>query len=167
MDPLTEAQIRGSFVNCTKGEVKRLRLPSDLGEKRWDDLDFLGWIDPRAPMQSYLVAPVSTGELVGVQLRRNVGGKGPARARMCSLCITTHPKSGVALMVAPRAGQAGRDGNSVGIDICADLACSFYARGILAPPAMSHARETLSIEDRIARLQVNVETFLGRARAQA
>src|SRR4051794_32411019 len=117
---LTESEIRASFVNCTKGEVKRLRTPSDLDDQRWDNLDFLGWIDPRAPMQSYLVVPRGQ-ELLGVQLRRNVGGKGPKRARMCSICLTHHSGPGVSLMVAPRAGSSGREGNSVGIDICADL----------------------------------------------
>jgi hypothetical protein len=163
--PLTDAQIRASFVNCTKGEVKRLRLPVDLDEQRWDDLDFLGWVDPRAPMQSYVVVPTDEA-LVGIQLRRNVGGKGPKRARMCSICLTHHSGPGVSLMVAPRAGSSGRDGNSVGIDICADLRCSLYVRGLIAAPTSAQTRETLSTEDRVARLQANVETFASRVVGQ-
>lgn len=161
MEQLTEAQIRASFINATQGEAKRLRVPADLADQPWENLDFLGWIDPRAPMQSYLVVPLA-GTATGIQLRRNVGGQGPKRVRMCSLCLTTHPATGVSLMVAPRAGSAGREGNSLGIDICSDLNCSLYVRGIVAPPTMSHARETLPVEDKIARLQTNAETFAAR-----
>ncbi|MET0525925.1 MAG: FBP domain-containing protein [Nocardioides sp.] len=162
MDPLTESQVRSSFVNCSKGEAKRLNLPPDLGLRRWPDLDFLGWVDPRAPMQSYLVVPTDTHGLVGVRMRRNTSGTGPRRARMCSLCLTTHPGQGVSLMVAPRAGTSGREGNSVGLDICASLECSQYARGQLPLPSISAAHETLTTEERIARLQRNVLTFVAR-----
>ena len=65
-------------------------------------------------------------------------------------------------MVARRAGRSGRDGNTVGLDICADLDCSLYARGLLAPPAMSTAHETLPVEARIARLRRNLEGFVER-----
>ena len=83
MDALTEKQIRASFVNCTRGEASRLRLPPDLGTTPWDDLDFLGWVDPRSPLHGYLVVPTD-GRPVGVQLRRNQRGEGPRRTRMCS-----------------------------------------------------------------------------------
>jgi FBP C-terminal treble-clef zinc-finger len=40
--PLTEQQIRAAFVNCSKGEAKRLHVPRDLAGQPWADLDFLG-----------------------------------------------------------------------------------------------------------------------------
>jgi len=163
MDPVTEVQIRGSFINASKGEAKRLNLPADLGEARWADLDFLGWVDPKAPLQAYLVVPTDDG-LAGVQLRRNTSGAGPRRAKMCSLCLTTHSGQGVSLMVAKRAGQAGRDGNTVGLDICAGLECSLYARGILPVPSVSAAHETLTTDERVDRLRGNLLTFVSRVR---
>ena len=45
MRALTEQAIRDSFVNCSRGEAKRLATPRDLDERPWDDLDFLGWRD--------------------------------------------------------------------------------------------------------------------------
>ncbi|WP_110207090.1 FBP domain-containing protein [Nocardioides daejeonensis] len=162
MEPLTESEIRSSFVNCSKGEAKRLNLP-DLRDLDWENLDFLGWVDPKAPLQAILVTGTPTGP-VGVQLRRNTSGAGPRRAKMCSLCLTTHPGQGVSLMVARRAGQPGRDGNTVGLDICADLECSLYTRGLRPLPTMSAAHETLSVEDRIARLELNLRAFLERVR---
>ena len=47
--PLTESEIRAAFVNCTKGEAKRLNVPRDLAEQPWEDLDFLGWRDRSRP----------------------------------------------------------------------------------------------------------------------
>ena len=163
MEALTATQVRSSFVNCSKGEARRLNLPADLEERRWPDLDFLGWVDPKAPLRSYLVVPTEDRGPVGLQLRLNAAGVGARRARMCSLCTTTHSGRGVALMVAPRAGQAGRDGNSVGVDICGSLECSLYARGLIPVPALSAAHETLSVEDRVARLRRNVLGFVERA----
>jgi hypothetical protein len=55
MIPVTENEIRGSFINCSKGEAKRLNLPRDLDSRRWEDLDFLGWRDPMAHERAYLV----------------------------------------------------------------------------------------------------------------
>lgn len=159
MESLLEREIRASFVNCSRGEATRAHLPEDLAERPWDDLDFLGWVDPKAPQTGYLVAPGDAGP-VGIVLRRNQGGAG--RARMCSLCLTTHSGTGVSLMVAKRAGRAGRDGNSVGLDICSGLECSLYARGVLAAPAVAAAHETLPAEARVARLRRNLAAFLGR-----
>lgn len=158
MEALTEPTIRASFLNCTKGEASRLHVPADLDQVAWEALDFFGWVDPRAPLRAYLVTRLD-GDLRGVQLRRNTSGAG--RARMCSLCATTHPGSGVSLMVAPRAGQSGRNGNTVGLDICADLACSLYARG-LRKPAGATVYETLSVEERIARVERNLAVFVAR-----
>ncbi|WP_434096241.1 FBP domain-containing protein [Streptosporangium roseum] len=44
--PVTERDIRTSFVNRSKGEAKRLDLPEDLADHPWDDL---GWRDPGSP----------------------------------------------------------------------------------------------------------------------
>ncbi len=155
---LTEREIRGSFVNCSRGEVARLTVP-DLDLVAWPELDYLGWVDPRAPLQAAVVVP-HEGEPMGVRLRRNQGGSG--RARMCSWCCTVHPGSGVALMVANRAGRAGRDGNTTGAEVCADLRCSAYARGTLPAPSVSTVAETIPAERRTERLQDNLGAFLRR-----
>src|SRR5690349_4519993 len=101
MRSVDEREVRASFVNASRGEVTRLRVPADLAERPWQDMDFLGWVDERAPLQCYLVVPAAGDGVVGIRLRRNAAGVGPRRARMCSLCLTTHPGQGVALMVAP------------------------------------------------------------------
>lgn len=161
MRTLTEQDIRGSFVNCSKGEAKRLAVPRDLEELSWDDLDFLGWRDPGAPDRSYLVAE-RAGELVGVSMRFPSVRRGFLHRSLCSLCLTTHPGGGVSLMTARKAGPAGRDGNSVGLYMCTDLACSLYLRGRKAPPTGSRVEESLSLDERIARTAGHLSAFLDK-----
>ncbi len=162
MEPLTAELVRSSFINCSKGEAKRLPLPRDLAAVRWERLDFLGWRDPGAPGAAYLVAPEPDGP-VGLVLRLSSERRATGRKNMCSLCLTVHSTTDVALMVAPRPGASGRAGNTVGAYLCVDLACSLYARG-LERPERAQPEETLTPEQKVARLQVNLATFLRRVR---
>ncbi|MGW6054382.1 FBP domain-containing protein [Streptomyces sp. NPDC055189] len=162
MKPLTEHDIRTSFVNCSKGEAKRLPLPKNLADlDHWDALDFLGWFDLSAPDRKYLVVERS-GELVGLSLRSASGNRGFLRRSLCSLCLTTHPGSGVSLMTAPKAGRAGREGNSVGLYVCSDLDCSLYVRGKKKAAPGARMEESLTLEQQIERLRGNLDAFVER-----
>ncbi|MFF9391659.1 FBP domain-containing protein [Streptomyces griseoluteus] len=161
MRPLTEQDIRTSFVNCSKGDAKRLAVPRDLTERPWDDLDFLGWRDPGAPDRSYLVLERGTA-LVGIALRCPTVRRGFQHRSMCSVCLTTHRGGGVSLMTARKAGAAGREGNSVGVYMCADLACSLYVRGKKVPESGSRFEESLTTEEQIARAGGNLNAFVDR-----
>jgi hypothetical protein len=161
MRPLTEQDIRNSFINCSKGEAKRLAIPRDLAERPWHDLDFLGWRDPGAPDRSYLVTE-RENRLVGVTLRFPSSQRGFLHRSMCSLCMTTHPGNGVSLMTARKAGAAGREGNSVGVYMCADLACSLYVRGKKIPESGLRIEESLTVEQQIARATGNLSAFLDK-----
>jgi hypothetical protein len=163
VDALTEPQIRAAFVNCTKGEAKRLNIPKDLAARPWEHLDYFGWRDPQNPARGSLVADLG-GTLTAVMLRAPDNTVGHARKSLCSLCLTAH-SGGVSLMVAPRAGKSGQQGNSVGTYICADLACSLYIRG-KRDTGTSAMHETLTLDQRIARLATNLEVFLARVRTQ-
>ncbi|MFJ8533717.1 FBP domain-containing protein [Streptomyces sp. NPDC093591] len=161
MKPLTEQDIRNSFINCSKGEAKRLSLPRDLDERPWDDLDFLGWRDPGAPDRSYLVTE-REGRPTGVTLRFPSSQRGFLHRSMCSLCLTTHPGGGVSLMTARKAGTAGREGNSVGLYMCTDLACSLYIRGKKNLASGSRFEESLTTAEQIARTTGNLTAFLNK-----
>lgn len=160
MRAVSEQDIRASFVNCSKGEAKRLPLPRDLDERPWDDLDFLGWRDLSAPDRSYLVTDVD-GELTGITLRFPSQQRGFLHRSMCSVCLTTHPGSGVSLMTARKTGQAGRDGNSVGIYLCTDLDCSLYVRGRKNPAPGGRFEESLTVDQQIERTRTKLFAFLG------
>lgn len=164
MEALTADAIRACLVNCSKGEAKRLALPRDLAERPWADLDFFGWRDPSGSDRGGVVAE-HDGKLFGIVLRvvtapsaRFAGGRfAGARSTMCSLCLTTHPGGGVTLMAAPR--RAKRD-NTVGIRVCADFACSLYARGLKDVPSGGRMPETVTIEEKTARIRDNLGAFL-------
>lgn len=168
MEPLDEGAIRGSFVNCSKGEASRIRLPAGFtdGGVPWADLDFLGWTDPGAPLRALLVVPGAQGP-TGIVLRRPEARRGSAmRSSMCSVCLTDHAASGVALFVAPLAGPEGRKGNTVGEYLCADLACSLYLRGKRQPKLRLVRRdETLALDDRIDRAMTKLAAFTDRVAA--
>ena len=159
MEPLTERQIRSSFVNCSKGESQRLPVPRHLDELPWGDLDYLGWRDPQAPQRGYLVGR-HDDRWCGLVLRSSDSVAGVGRRSMCNLCLTART-GGVSLLVAPRAGKAGGRGNSVGTYICADLQCSLYLRGRLSTGSVG-MHETLSLQDRVTRLVDNVDALVGR-----
>jgi hypothetical protein len=162
MEPITEREIRASFVNCSKGEALRLGLPADLAERPWADLDFLGWRDPGAPERAYLVLE-RQGRLVGISLRASGGSaRGFASRSMCSICLTTRTGGGVALMTARRTGEAGRQGNSVGQYLCSDLQCSLFVRGIKGSAVGADLDESLALFDRVARTNANLNSFLER-----
>ncbi|WP_326671036.1 FBP domain-containing protein [Streptomyces canus] len=165
MEPLTEQEIRAAFVNCTKGEAKRLSVPRDLAERPWEDLDYFGWRDPQAPDRAYLVA-VLDGRPTALALRGSAAGSWQARRSMCSLCLTTH-SGGVSLMVARRAGRAGQQGNSVGAYMCDDLACSLYLRGKKDAGAGARLHETLTLDEKIRRTVTNLAAFVGKVTGAA
>jgi hypothetical protein len=161
--PLTEQEIRTAFVNCTKGEAKRLSVPRDLADRPWDDLDYLGWRDPRASHRAYLVTELD-GRPRAVALRCPSRSSWGLRRSMCSMCLTTHT-GGVSLMVAAKAGKAGQQGNSVGAYICGDLSCSLYVRGKKDVGAGGRLAESLTLEEKIQRTVANVAAFVGKVTA--
>ncbi|GAB3594492.1 FBP domain-containing protein [Angustibacter peucedani] len=160
MDPLTPDELKASFVNTSKSQRKALPLPADLASTPWHQLDYLGWRDPRSPGRAYLVAP-HRGDVVGLALRAPGSAGGRKRSSICALCWAVRTSSEVDLLVAPRAGAAGRAGNTVGTYVCADLACSANVRGLrkLELPQ----GETLPVPQRVERLQQRLEAFVDRA----
>ncbi|EPH39780.1 FBP domain-containing protein [Streptomyces aurantiacus] len=166
MRALGEKEIRASFVNCSKGEARRLTLPAGFTGTPWSDLDFLGWRDPKAPDRGYVVAE-RDGELVGIALRASTGARrSMLKSSICSVCVTPQAGSGIALLVAPRAGEAGRQGNSVGLYICADLACSLYVRGKKQSALARRFDESLTPEEQNDRTVRNLNGFLDQVLGQ-
>lgn len=157
MRPLDPAEIRASFVNCSRGEAKSVTLPADVP---WEKRDFLGWRDVKAPGRAYLVVPHGD-ELIGLSLRAAPPAKSRVRSNICAFCTTTHPLADITLFSARLAGKAGRDGNTVGTYLCADLACSAYLRGELKP-AVPQPKETLTREEAVERMNEKISRFVAR-----
>ena len=153
MQQLSPEDIRGSFINATKGEAGRVPLPG-LHEVMWEQREYLGWRDQQSPQRGYLVHWVDERP-VGLMLRASEFSLNPGIAAMCSWCRITRRSDEITLFSAPRAGQAGRDGNTIGTYVCDDLACSHMIR--LLPPAtpLQHPDELLAarIDGLVSRVQ--------------
>ena len=163
MKPLAEPEIRAAFVNCTKGEARRLNMPRDLGSRPWGDLDFLGWRDHQAPDRAYLAADLD-GTLVAIVLRSSAPSALHRVTNMCSICQTTHT-GGVSLLVAPRTGKAGQQGNTVGAYMCSDLACSLYVRGLKHVVGLGgRMPNSLTPQEEIDQAKANLADFIARVR---
>ena len=150
MQPLTPADIRESFVNASQGEAQRVPMPG-LHDVIWAEREFLGWRDQQAHQRGYLVHWVD-GRPVGLVLRASEFSLQPGIAAMCSFCRITRRSHQVSLFSAPRAGQAGRDGNTIGTYICDDLACSHLIR-VLPPSPDPAAMLAERIEGLVSRVQ--------------
>lgn len=162
MEPLTAEELRHSFVNSSRSLVQAMSLPRGFGDLPWEDLDYLGWRDPKAPARAYLVVR-RDGALTGVALTTATSGQARRGAGLCDWCHTAHPLADVALFVARRAGTGGKQGNTVGSYACADLACSLYLRGrreLQLPQG-----ETGSVAERVDRLRRRLDTFVNRVLA--
>jgi len=95
---------------------------------------------------------------VGVILRASEVGLRHGISAMCSLCRTPQPGGQVTMFSAPKAGESGRNGNSVGTYICDDLACSIIIRILPAPHPMQPSPEEL-LAKRSAGLMERVKNF--------
>lgn len=158
MRPLTEEDVRSSFVNASADELRLVALPADFVLADWDHLDFLAWRDPRARGRGYLITELHEGEPVGVVLRA-AEGTSRARSGMCNLCHTMQPADQVVLYSARKAGEAGAYGDSVGTYICADLSCHEMVR-LAAPLAPSEVRA--SVDRKIDGTRSRAEAFVER-----
>ena len=101
--------------------------------------------------------------MTGIAANTQATGVPRRGAGLCDLCNTAHRVTDIALFAARRAGSAGRDGNTVGTYICADLACSLYVRGLRELDVPQG--ETALPEVRAERLAARLEAFVNRVRA--
>lgn len=157
MRPLTEDDIRATFVNAGPDDLRLVSLPADFMLTDWDHLDFFAWRDPRSRGRGYVIAEVE-GEPTGVVLRA-AEGTSRARAAMCNLCHTMQPADQVTLFTARKAGSAGSHGDSIGTYICRDLSCHENVR-LAAPLAPSEIRA--SVDLKIDGTRRRIEAFVGR-----
>lgn len=128
MKPLTENEIRNSFVNASKREVAQASLP-DVDALDWERLEYLGWRDSKRPL-GYVVVVIDDVPQ-GIILRAAppataLGGR--RRSAICAWCEDPIETKDVSLYVAKRGGAAGRKGDTIGTLICTEFVCSRNVR---------------------------------------
>ena len=148
MLPISETTIRTSFVNASRKETSDVTLPAGFDTIVWDDLDFLGWRDPKIGRRAYVVVPTLDGGLVGILFRQAEAS--PRSRAQCSWCQDVQLPNDVVFWSAKRSGKAGRIGNTVGTLVCEDFQCS---RNVRKTPPLAyegfdvHAARLRRIED--------------------
>lgn len=160
MQPMTNLDLRSLFVNATLRERKNITVPENLGDLDWDNLDFLGWRDPKFTQLGYVVAPLD-GEPVGIILKE-AQVKRTSRPQ-CAWCEDVRLPNDVVFFSAKRAGPAGRNGNTVGTLVCAGFQCSSNVR--LPPPLPYIGFDVAAAQvQRIANLTANAGQFVRSVR---
>ena len=157
---LTATDIRSSFINASLRERKALTLPRDLENLPWDNLDYLGWRDPKIPGIGYVIVELEEGP-VGILLRQ-ADGKTKTRPQ-CSWCEDVHLPNDVVFFSIKRAGQAGRNGDTVGTLVCAGFECSANVRK-LPPVAYIGFDVEAARQRRIEALGTHVRNFVHNMR---
>ena len=156
MRPLTDAQIRASFLNASRSERKNLTLPPAFDDLEWDRLDFLGWRDPKLPNVGYVVLDLD-GDPVGLLMRQ---ADTRTRTRpQCSWCSDVTLPNEVVLYTTRRAGDAGRRGDTVGTLICENFECPQNVRRLPPSAYLGFDREAAR-DRRIETLREHVENFV-------
>lgn len=159
MRPLTEAFIRGSFINASRREVKEMVLPAafeSMGEADWQRLDYFGWRDPKFAKRAYVVLPRLDAEPVGVALKP--ADASPRSRPLCNWCCDVRLPNDVVFWSAKRVGEAGRRGSTVGTLICRDFECSRNVRND-PPPAYEGYDVAAARVRRIEDLQLRAAGF--------
>ncbi|MCE4027426.1 MULTISPECIES: FBP domain-containing protein [unclassified Microbacterium] len=157
MLPIDERAIRASFRNASRKEASSMTLPPEFGASDFPQLDFLGWSDPKMPRRAYVVAHRDDGSPVTVLLQQ-AEQRTSARAQ-CSWCEDVTLRNDVQFFAARKAGPEGRNGNTLGVLICANFGCSANVRR-LPPLAYEGYDREAAREQRILRLQQHVQGFL-------
>lgn len=156
MRPIDERAIRASFRNASRKEVSDLNLPAGFPDIDFDRLDYLGWVDPKAPRRAYVITEIDerpVGALLQQAEQRVI-----ARAQ-CSWCEDVTLRNDVQLFTARKAGPAGRKGDTIGTLVCANFGCSANVRR-LPPLAYDGFDRELARELRIVKLGEHVRAFL-------
>lgn len=162
MRPLTEAEIRASFVNATAAELEHFELPLEVLVAEWERLDALAWRDRKVRQRGYLVTELDDGP-AGVVLRAADSTMSRHRAAICNLCHTQQPADQVTLFSARRAGAQGEAGDSVGTYLCSDLSCQENVR-LHAPLAPAEVRDGWQALRRIEGLARRTREFVAGVR---
>ncbi len=166
MQKITAQQIRSSFINASRSEAAKANLPPQLRNHRLGQSGIPGLAGRKNAPSADTSWFRTGGELTGIMLRAPEGGSGKRRVVLCELCRDVFSKDDVYLWVAKKAGQSGKDGNTVGGTlICAEFGCSANVRK--EPPANEINPDPAAVVvEQIAGLESRTEQFLDRVRAK-
>jgi hypothetical protein len=156
MLPLTPQTLAATFVNASRKEVSDITLPDGFDAIDWNELDYLGWRDPKMSRRAYIVVPID-GEPVGIVLKQSEAS--PRRRAQCTWCQDVKLPNDVVFYSARRVGAAGRNGNTIGTLICDEFQCSTNVRKLLPPAYLGFDAEAAR-QQRIETLRTRSAGFV-------
>lgn len=162
MKSVTREDITSSMVNMSPADLQTMSFPG-LHETLWSEREFLGWRDAHHSRRGYLVFWVAD-QVRGIMVTGAHTPMPAGKAALCALCHTQQPAPQVSLFTAPKAGDEGARGNTVGTYLCADLSCSAIIRmlpnlpGSILDPAEALASKGNSIRQRLENFSNRVLT---------
>lgn len=164
MEVPSQQEVRRAFINSSRSRAAAATFPPVWPPLRAEELEMVGWADPKAPLRAYLVVGPEVLDQDGplaLELRLPSEAPRGSRATMCDLCRTQDAPDGSRLVVAARAGAPGRAGNTVGLYLCSDFGCSLRAR----QPWKPHQKPLPEAEDpRVPELVERLRAFVDRVR---
>ncbi|MEY2899915.1 MAG: hypothetical protein RL247_81 [Actinomycetota bacterium] len=159
MLPLTADDVKTCMINMSDAELETMSMPG-LHETLWDEREFLGWRDVNHNTKGYLVFWIGD-QPRGLMVRAADTQMPAGKSAICALCHTQQPAPQVSLFVAPKAGEPGKRGNTVGTYMCADLACSTLIR--ITPPESAEIPDpSQSVRRKSEGMRERLESFSNR-----
>ncbi|MCC3283621.1 FBP domain-containing protein [Arthrobacter caoxuetaonis] len=162
MKALTQAAVRKSFINASRSQTAAVNFPADFDTIDWENIDQYGWRDHKMPQRAYLVLDVE-GKTTTVLLRAPELVSASKKA-LCALCEDMESDDDVFMFVAPKAGPAGKNGNSVGTLIHSNFSCAQNVRSEPKPDPI-HPDPELVKAERARRLQERTVQFVRKIRS--
>ena len=153
MKSISRRELTELFPNETSRE---LSLPN-LEHIDWAVLDYFGWIN-HAGNLGFIVMPYQ-GTYRSLRMSRSSSSSRKPTTRMCSWCHHVYRGSGTALFSCDVLGSDGR--RIIGHHLCQQLDCSLRIRNLASDPP-SFMPETISLSEKIVRLENSVSTFMQR-----
>ena len=153
VEPLTKSQLTKLF----QGETARNLSIPDLERVDWAVLDYFGWISDAGNLG--FVAIALGNELEALKMRRSLSASRKPKTHMCSWCHHVYRGQGTALFSCDVAGSDGR--RIIGHHLCRNLDCSLRIRNLASDPP-SFMPETISLSQKVQRLENSVFTFMHR-----
>lgn len=129
-------------------------VPEEISD--WNDRDFIAVMN-KSKTEGVLVTELGGQCYAPFRLqKRAANSKGRVEAIICDFCSTWQRGSNSTVI------SFQKEKGSVSFLVCGDLLCSLHVRGNTDAAKLSRTqlRETISVENRILRLQAKLETIL-------
>lgn len=149
MRPITNEDIKKLVP---KKHIKNFKLPKDFDKIDWSKKNFLGWIHPSGHL-GYILEDFEESHRLWI-FDCNTSNNN-STASMCSICLSIHGRGKTGTNIFSIQDPVNKNTRN-GYYICADLGCDTRVMEINE----NSMRETLTTEDKVIRMLINLENLI-------